>query len=698
MAVVGASRDPSSVGHRVLTALLTAGFRGAVYPVNPAAAAVANLTAYPSVRALPPGVDLAIVAVPAACVPAIVDDCAASGVRALVILSAGFSETGADGRARQDALVAQARAQGIRIVGPNCMGLLNTAASVRLNATFSPVFPPDGHVGFLSHSGALGISILALAAERGIGVSTFVSAGNSADVAQNDVLEYWEQDEATRVVLLYLEAIEDPRRLMALATRISHVKPIVALKAGRTAAGTRAAASHTAALAARDVGVDALFHQAGVIRADTLDDMFDIVTCLDLQPLPSGRRVGIVTNAGGPGILAADACVDAGLVVTATSPETRTSLATALPALAALQNPVDMVASAGGREYAHTIETMAGASEIDALIVIFTPVDVHRSAEILQGIRDGVARYRQSGQPPKPILACLMAPADRTSIVIDGGQRLPTYRSPEHAVRALGKIARYAEWRRQAPSREFPCDWQVHEDAQSICARAHSARGTGWLTSDETRKVLAAGGISLIDTRLARTAAEAVHMAESLGFPVAAKLSSHLVTHKTDVGGVHLNLADADAVALAFAKITSTAQRLVAADAIDGVQIQRMAPHGIEVLVGAVRDPLFGPLIAFGLGGTLVELLADVHFRLAPLTAADIDALLRQGKVFSLLSGFRGNAGTDLDALRLMIARLAQLVEHVPQITEVEMNPVIALAPGLGCCAVDARIKVGDGS
>ena len=403
VAVIGASRDPASIGRRILDALVGAGFSGPVYPVNAAADEVAGLRAYRSVRDVPPGVDLGVVAVPRDHVLAVVDECAAAGVKSLVVITAGYAEAGADGRVLQQELVERVRGYGMRMIGPNCMGLLNASPTMRLNASFSPIFPASGSVALSSQSGALGLAILALAANRGVGLSTFVSVGNKADVSSNDLLEYWEEDEGTRVILLYLESFGNPRRFARLARRIGRTKPIVAVKAGRTRGGSRAAGSHTAALAANDTAVEALFHQAGVIRADTIDEMFDIAACLDAQPLPAGRRVAIVTNAGGPGILAVDACESSGLIVAPFSDETRARLAVFLPPAASTGNPVDMVASAGPSEYRQAIEVALSDKDTDALIVIFAPVDPKSAGATVDAIREGIISARKAGASRKPI-------------------------------------------------------------------------------------------------------------------------------------------------------------------------------------------------------------------------------------------------------------------------------------------------------
>ena len=697
VAVVGASRDRAGIGRRVLEALVAGGFGGAIYPVNPLVDEIDGRRAYRSVREVPAGVDLAVVAVPRSAVAGVVDDCAAAGVKSLVIVTAGFAEAGDEGRALQQQLVDKVRGHGMRMVGPNCMGLINADAAVRLNASFSPIVPPAGSVAFSSQSGALGLAILALATERRLGLSTFVSVGNKADVSGNDLLEYWEGDPSTRVVLLYLESFGNPRRFARLARRIGRTKPIVVVKAGRTRAGSRAAGSHTAALAASDVAVDALFRQTGVIRADTIDEMFDVAACLDAQPLPAGHRVAIVTNAGGPGILAADACVAAGLTVTEFAAGTRARLARFLPETASIGNPVDMVASAGPDQYRQAIEVALTAEEADALIIIFTPVDAARSGEILAAIREGITAGRRAGATAKPIVACLMAEPGRPVPLDIDGERVPAYAFPENAARALAKVAAYATWRAQPPGLFWGFDDVHAEDARAICRRVLDARGEGWLSFEDTRSVLGAMGLPLAAGAIAHTADEAAALASVFGFPVAAKLASRAVPHKTDIGGVCLNLTSEHAVRKAFDEIVERAGRVGATGAIDGVLMQPMIVGGVETMIGVTEDPVFGPLIAFGLGGIHVEILGDVGFRVAPLTDRDADELLHEIRGFPLLQGYRGHPAADIDALRDILLRLSRLAEEVPEIAELDFNPVIALPPGTGCRIVDARIKVSDG-
>lgn len=693
VAVIGASRDPLKIGARLLRALQSAGYTGSIYPVNPNAAEVAGLRAFASPRDLPKGIDLAIVAVPSQCVLEAVDDCAAAFVKSLVVISAGFAETGDDGRALQNALTERVRGYGMRMVGPNCMGLLNLDPAVRLNASFSPVWPPAGSIALSSQSGALGIAILRLAAARHIGLSAFVSVGNKADVSSNDLMEYWESDPRTRVILLYLESFGNPRRFARLARRIARQKPIVALKAGRTCAGSRAAGSHTAALAARDAAVDALFRQSGVVRAETIDEMFDIAACLDAQPLPRGTRVGIVTNAGGPGILAVDACEAASLRVVELSPDVQARLHAFLPSTASVGNPIDMVASAGPDQYRRAIETVLASAAIDALIVIFTPVDDIRSTNILAGIQAGIASARGTGIVDKPVLACMMSDSTEHLPLRVWTETIPTYAFPENAARALGKVAACAAWRSQPAGLFWTFD-DVHvEEARAVCRDA-LGRGDEWLNDHDIWSVLNAFGLPAAVHNLAHTADEAAAFASVTGFPVAAKLASTRVTHKTELGAVRLNLTTADEVRDAFGDIVACTQKAAGADAVDGVIVQPMINGGVETLIGITHDPVFGPLVAFGIGGINVEVLGDVRFRVAPLTDRDADDLLHEIRGFPLLAGHRGRPPADIDALRDVLLRVSCLAECVPEISELDLNPVIALAAGAGCRVIDARIKV----
>jgi acetyl coenzyme A synthetase (ADP forming)-like protein len=694
VAVVGASRDPGSIGFRILEALIMNRFQGPVYPVNPKARVVGSIRAYASVRELPDPVDLAVIAVPPQAVLSVVDECAERGVKALVVITAGFAEVGAEGRALQHQLVDKVRGYGLRMVGPNCLGLLNTAAEVHLNASFSPIFPPSGRVAMSSQSGALGLAILALARRLNLGLSTFVSVGNKADVSGNDLLQYWEEDELTDVILLYLESFGNPRRFSRIARRVSRRKPIVAVKSGRTGAGRRAAGSHTAAMAASDVAVDALFRQTGVIRADTLAEMFDLAAALGSQPLPKGRRVGIITNAGGPGILCADTCEAGGMAVPELSKATTASLAAFLPPQASLNNPVDMIASAGPDHYRQTIATLLATDEIDALVIIYIPVDMSRRQIILDAIRAGITAGRCARGADKPVLACLMLEEGLSEPVQLDRECIPTYAFPEAAARVLSKVADYAAWRTQPPGMFLDFDDIDAQTARDICRQALEQRGAGWLSTEETRAVLLALGLPVAPGGVACSADDAVEMARSIGFPVAVKLASHQIVHKTEMGGIFLHVQDEAGVRRAFEAIRHRLNQEGKLTAMQGVLVQPMVSGVVEVMVGVTTDPLFGPLIAFGLGGVHVEILGDVRFRVTPLTDRDASDMVREIRGYRLLEGYRGHEPADVKALEEILLRISLLVEEMPEITELDLNPILARSPGEGCQIVDARLRV----
>jgi acetyl coenzyme A synthetase (ADP forming)-like protein len=692
VAVIGASRDPAAIGHQLLDALVRADFRGAIYPVNPKAPAIRGLRAYPSVRELPEPVDLAVIAVPRDAVLGVVDDCAARGVRALVVITAGFAEVGRDGAELQKCLVEKVRGYGMRLIGPNCLGLLSTDPDVRLNATFIPYFPPRGGVAMSSDSGALGLATLAVAGRLGLGISSCVSVGNRADVSSNDLLEYWEEDNGTRVILLYLESFGNPRRFVRIARRVSHRKPIIAVKAGRTRAGRRAAGSHTAALTAADVAVDALFHQTGILRAETLEEMFDLAAGLGSQPLPPGRRVAIVTNAGGPAILCADACEAAGLSVPELSEKTRTQLAAFLPRTASLGNPVDMIASATPEDFGRAIRTVLSSGEVDALIAIGVSTGTCEAGAAARAIAENAAAAHEGSAAGKPVLACLMPEQAGLGLADSGEEKVPCYAFPEGAARVLGKAATYAEWRVR-PLGRVPDFTDIDpRSARALCKEALGKRGSGWLSTEETRLVLQAMRLPLVPGGMAQTAAEAAALARQLGFPVAVKLASQRLTHKTEIGGVRLGLTDEAAVRQAFEEIRSRLARDGNLDAMEGVLVQAMIGGGTEVLVGMTHDPLFGPLVAFGLGGIHVEILGDVCFRVTPLTDHDASEMVRGIRGYRLFQGYRGHPAADVVALEDLLLRVSRLVEEVPEISELDLNPVFALPPGQGCRIVDARI------
>jgi acetyl coenzyme A synthetase (ADP forming)-like protein len=676
VAVIGASRHSTHIGGALFQNLRCTDFRGTVIPVNPEASEIDGVKAYDSILDVPEHVDMAVIAVPAAHVEAVVDQCLSKGVRGLVVISAGFGEVGGDGRASERALLDKVRAAGARLIGPNCMGLMNTDPQVRLNASFAPIYPPEGRVALATQSGALGLAMLEYINRLHFGLSTFVSVGNKLDVSGNDLIQYWAADPRTDVILLYLESFGNPKNFSALARRISRQKPIAALKAGRSRLGARAAASHTGALASNDAVVDALFRQTGVIRANTLEEFLDVATLLAHQPLPRGRRLAIVTNAGGPAILAADAAESNGIDLATLDAKTVEALRALLPAAASVGNPVDMLASASAEQYRRAIALLRADDGVDSVLAIFVPPLVTDSADVADAIGSVVGHGAA-----KPVLATFISAQPAPASLA----RVPCYGFPESAIAALGHVTRYAEWRGR------PLGDPVHfSDVDATAARAIAgavlSRGGGWLTPPETQALLGAVGIGTLPARAVATVAEARQAAREMGVPVALKAIGPTILHKSDVGGVRLGLSD---VAVADAA-TDMQTRL--GEQLTGFVVQEMAPAGVEMIVGALNDPMFGPIVSCGVGGILVEIAADMAFRLHPLTDRDAREMIDELRGARLLRGFRGAPPADEAALREVLLRLSELLDCCPEIQELDINPLRVLSAGV--VAVDARVRI----
>jgi acetyl coenzyme A synthetase (ADP forming)-like protein len=671
--VVGVSRRRGSIGAEIFHNLSAGGFTGTVGPVNPHAEEVGGVTAYRSVRDVPGDVDLVVIAVPAAAVVDVVDDCIAKRVGAIVVISAGFGETGEQGRAVEIALRERVRAAGIRMIGPNCMGVVNTDPAFHLNASFSPAFPPEGGIAFSSQSGALGLAILEYAQQLNLGLSTFASVGNKADVSANDLLEYWEQDPRTRVILLYVESFGNPRRFREIARRVTRGKPIIAVKAGRSSSGARAASSHTGALAASDTVVDALFHDSGVIRTETLEELFDVAALLAHQPLPAGRRVAILTNPGGPGILAADACEGFGLAVPPLDPATITALRGFLPAAASISNPVDMLATASADDYARAIPLLLKDPGIDSVLTIFIPPLVTNSADAARAIA------RQAQRATKPVLAPFFGAAGVPEIL----SPVPCYTFPESAARALAHAVDYAA-RRELPSGGRPALSGIDAAAARAVVERAGGTGGGWLPPLECEALLRASGIAAAGTLIVRSAAEACALAREIGYPVVLKGSGPDILHKTEAHVVRVGLSGDEAVTEAY-------QSLSGHPGVLQVLLQPML-HGVEMFVGASFDPKFGHVIVCGSGGTLVELMHDTSCRLAPLTDIAAREMVNELRGAALLRGYRGAPAADETALVDILLRVSALLEVCPHIAELDLNPVL-VSPH-GAVAVDARIRV----
>jgi acetate---CoA ligase (ADP-forming) len=685
VAVIGASRQRGTIGAETLHNLISYGFQGPVFPVNPTAPYVQSVRAYANVADIPQDVDLGVIVVPAAHVVEVARACAAKGVKSLVVISAGFGETDATGRARQDELMSICRRTGMRLIGPNCMGILNTDAEIRLNATFAPIAPPGGGLGIMSQSGALGLALIEHAGALGLGVSSFVSVGNKADLSGNDLIRYWHEDDATNVILLYLESFGNPRKFARIARKVARKKPIVVVKSGRFAAGARATASHTGALvAASDVPVDALLHQSGVIRTDTLGEMFDVAALLACQKPPKGRRVAILTNAGGPAILCSDACESEGLQVPELSKPTRDALSKILPAAASTVNPVDMIASASIEQYRDAVRILLRDEGIDSVIVIFIPPLTTTANEVARGILTGV----EAEQHDKTVLTVFMQAHGIPAELRSETTRLPSYTFPEDAAIALAKAVRYGEWLATPVQTSARFESVKSDEAASIIAGA-LGRGNEWLSSQEVKALLACYGVKMLEQVVAASAEAAATAAKQFGKPVALKAVASRLVHKSDVGAVRLGL-NAQDVAAAAAEMRSQ----LSSQGHNDIQflIQPMAESGVEMLIGTVNDERFGPIIACGAGGTTVELLKDVAVRLAPLSQRDAEEMLNELKTLPLINGYRGSIPKDRSALIDTLLRVAQLCEDMTSIAEMDINPLVLHEQGQSI--VDARVRI----
>jgi acetyl coenzyme A synthetase (ADP forming)-like protein len=669
LAVIGASRRRGSIGGELFRNILEADFTGAAYPINRNGDPVAGVRAYTAIEELPELVDLAVVCLPGTQVLDAAEAALRGGVRALCVISAGFAEMGPEGRDRQDRLLALVRAHGARLVGPNCLGI--AVPPIGLNATFAPRALPAGRIGFSSQSGALGLALLEKATERALGFSAFVSIGNKADVSSNDLLQWWEDDESTDLVLLYLESFGNPRTFAQVARRVARRKPILALKAGVTAAGARAASSHTAALAGSDAAVEALFGQAGVLRARTLEELVDAAALLSSQPLPKGPRVGVITNAGGLGILCADACEAVGLQLPALATETEQALAGLVAGEASLANPVDLLGSATAASYRAVIGPVLADPNVDALIVIFVPPVVAGADEVAASIRKAVADLPRE----KPVIAVVVSAEGTPASLRDGASPVAALPYPESAARALALALERTRWL-ERPAGTLPALAGIDPNA----ARNVASGDDRWLASEELRALLGSYEIPLVPERVATTVDEAVEAARDVGFPAVVKTATP-GAHKTDVGGVALDLRDEAAVRAAAERIGLP------------VIVQPLLRGGTELLAGVVQDPVFGPLVAFGPGGAMAELVGEASFRLAPLTDLDAKELVQGGRAGRLVAGFRGAPAADADALTDLLLRLGRLAADLSEIAELDLNPILA-GPD-GCVAVDARVRVG---
>ncbi|MDE3068860.1 MAG: acetate--CoA ligase family protein [Verrucomicrobiota bacterium] len=684
VAVVGASRNPQKVGHAVLANLIHGGFRGAIVPVNPDAAEILGLKCFKSPADHTGGIDLSVIVVAGKHVKEALRQSIDAGARSVIVITAGFKEVSAAGARAERELVDYCRSRGARMVGPNCLGVLNT--DHQMNATFAPSVPPPGKISVLSQSGALCVAILDWAARQKLGLGKVISFGNKADLNEVDFIQALAEDPETKVIAGYLESITEGDKFLRVAEQAASVKPVVILKVGVTAAGAKAASSHTGSLAGTDIAYGAAFRRAGVIRAENFEALFDYATAFALQPLPAGGRVAVITNAGGPGIMAADAAEGLGLKMAAPSPASDAKLRAFLPPSAAFGNPVDVIGDADPDRYARAFEVMEEDENVDGVVVLVTPQNMTRPLELAEKL---AAAHRGK----KPVLAAFMggmevAPAQERLLALG----IPNYPSPDRAIVALKAMCDYAAWRRRPPRvvTRFP----VNRRRVDRILRLQLRSGQAQMGEVEAKEILRAYDFTVLDGQLARNGEEAVDIAERLGYPVVLKISSPDIIHKSDFGGVRLNLANAEQVRDAFDLTMARIARKAPQAHLRGAYVEKMGQRGREVILGMTRDPQFGPMLMFGLGGIFVEVMKDVTFHLAPITAGEAMQMLKGTRSYALLQGARGQAPVDLDAIAGALQRISQLATDYPQIMELDINPFIVGPVGVQAYVADARMTL----
>jgi acetyltransferase len=686
VAVIGASTNPEKLGYAVLQNLIEGGFvqTGKVFPINPKAEEILKIKAYPSVLDVSERIDLAVIVIPHRFVPEVMRECGEKGIPAVIVITAGFREAGVEGLEREQELINIARKYNIRLIGPNCLGVIDTFTP--LNASFSAGTPPKGPMAFMSQSGALGTAILDWAKAGRLGLSKFVSLGNKADVSEIDLLKSWVNDEESKVILMYAEGLPQGEQFISVARGVTRSKPVVAIKSGVTQSGSRAVSSHTGSLAGSEQAYEAAFRQAGVLRANSMEEMFDMALALGYQPPLKGDQIGIVTNAGGPGILATDSVERNGMSLARLELETIKALKNFLPRAASSTNPVDVLGDARADRYAFAIQKVAEDPHVDGILVILTPqamTEVENTAKTICEV---------TGQIDKPVLACFMGESTvQKGIDILTRCGVPNYPFPERAALSFKAMSNYRHIQNRPLSeyRHFEVNNQAVRDVFNK-ARSDDRLSIG---DAEAREILQAYGLRTPESIVAATPQEAVEIASRIGYPVVLKIASPDILHKTDIGGVRIGLRNTEELIDAFELMVYRAERYVPEARIWGCQVQEMAPPGgLEILVGMNRDPQFGPLVTFGLGGIYVEVLKDVTFRVAPFTVRDAEVMLREIRTRALLDGVRGQQPVDKDAIVDTLLRINQLVQEFSEITELDINPLIVYSQGQGAIAIDMRL------
>ena len=687
VAIIGASRTPGKVGYVLTKNMIDSGYDGEIYPINPNAEEILGLKAHPSVMDVPGDVDLAVIAIPSAYVLQVAEECGKKGVKALVVISAGFKETGHEGALLERQLVAVGEKYGMRIQGPNCLGLINTA--VPINLSFAAGMPRRGRIGFISQSGALGTAVLDWVLQQDIGFHSFISLGNKGDLDEVDYIEAMGEDEDIAVILLYLESIEKGRRFLDVASEVVEKKPVIILKGGTSNAGARAAGSHTGALVGSFLAYKTAFDRAGVILAESVEELFNYAIAFTLQPLPKGEGVAIVTNAGGPGILATDLSEKLGVRMAGISSETRNRLRNGLPPAAATGNPVDVLGDAKADRYKFAVETVLRDGRVYAVVVLLTPQAMTESMETALALAEIMKR-----DPGKPVIAVFMggnSVKEAAEYLNDSG--IPCYDFPEKGIKTISAMYEYSRFLREPvyPPARFK---DVNREAVREIIDTARKDGRVVLLSNEAADVVEAYGIAAPDNRLAQSPEEAANYAEELGYPVVLRIVSPDILHKTDVGGVALNLNSAEEVASAYDGIITSVSRYMPRARIYGVMVYHMVPRGREMIIGMSQDVQFGPLMMFGLGGIYVNFLKDVSFRLAPLSEPDARGMIEETKAFTLLKGIRGEPPSDIESIKMTLLRVGQLVSDFPEIVEMDINPIIVYGEGEGCTALDVKITL----
>lgn len=687
IAVIGASTKAHTIGSDIMKRLQEYGFKGEIYPVNPKGGVIEGLQAYSSVLDIPGEVDLAIIVVNAKFVLSTIDQCNEKGVGGLCVISAGFKETGAQGLELEQALLSKVRQYGMRCVGPNCLGVVNTHPDVRMDGCFAESLPQRGDIGFVSQSGALGGGILNILKDLNLGFAQFISIGNQADVNAETALEYWENDEDVKQILLYMESIQNPANFRQLASRISKKKPVLALKAGRSAAGASAASSHTGSLAGADKAANALLKQSGVIREYSLENLFATAKVFSNCPIPKGDRVAIVTNSGGPGIMATDAVCEYGMQMAQLSEKTKETLRGFLPAAASVKNPVDMIASAPIDHYKKTLETVIADDNVDMVVVIYLPFLGLKDIDVAKAVMEIKAAH-----PQKPIVGVFMTTSSFFEQLSDMAVNVPFFMYAEQAVDGLNRLNQQRIWM-QKPEGVTP-RYEVDQVTTQAIMKAALAEGRDQLTTRESMDVLQAYGVRVCQSGFARDVEEAVALANKMGYPVVMKMTSKTTSHKTDVGGVRVNIQSEAALRAEYADLIEKLRDRGLLEGLEGVIIQEMVKGNREMVCGIATDPQFGPMMMFGLGGVFIEVMKDVTFRMAPLTDQDAMEMITGVKAYGLLQGARGTTPAQLPQLQECLLRLSQLVGDYPFIEELDINPLIISEKNGEGIAVDGRIKL----